>query len=365
MRAMARFGLPALLVALGAAVGFAPRGALAQAAKTQSPPAGKAAVPRPTPAELSQPVATVNGDNITRGELINFLSQYQIPRGDEQQVYKDAVETLINTKLVYQFINRQKIQVPEDKLNDQIANLEKTLKQEGRDLPTALLQTNMSIADLRRETADRMRWVEYINQKGTDAELKTFVEGKKDLFNGTQVKVNHIMLKVDPKATPEEKDKIKKKLEQIKDDINGNKISFAEAANKYSEDIANSEGIGGDLGYIGMTSGFIEDFTNVAFKLNKGSISNPFETPYGYHLIQVTDRKEGTPFDLEQNKPYVKQVFAADLQKRVLEAERKTAKIDIKPMPADLFPPIPAGPGAAAPAPAPAPAATKPAGAPK
>ena len=56
----------------------------------------------------------------------------------------------------------------------------------------------------------------------------------------------------------------------------------------------------------------------------------------------MTDRKEGTPIDFEQNKPLVKQLYAADLQKNLLAAERKKAKIDIKPMPADLFPPAPA-----------------------
>ena len=75
------------------------------------------------------------------------------------------------------------------------------------------------------------------------------------------------------------------------------------------------------------------------------------------HLIQVTDRKEGNLFDFEQNKPLVKQVYAADLQKNVLSAERKKAEtagaIVIKPMPADLFPP-----GAAVPPPATAPPGT-------
>ena len=43
--------------------------------------------------------------------------------------------------------------------------------------------------------------------------------------------------------------------------------------------------------------------------------------------------------DFEQNRPYILQFYAADLQKNVLAAERKTAKIDVKPMPRDLFPP--------------------------
>ena len=53
----------------------------------------------------------------------------------------------------------------------------------------------------------------------------------------------------------------------------------------------------------------------------------------------MTDRREGKPVDFEQNKPQIVVAFAGDLQKAVVTAERKTAKIDIKPMPKDLFPP--------------------------
>ncbi len=56
------------------------------------------------------------------------------------------------------------------------------------------------------------------------------------------------------------------------------------------------------------------------------------------HLIQVTDRKEGKLPDFEKNKPYILNAFATDLQKDVVTAERKEAKIEVKPMPKDLFP---------------------------
>ena len=96
-----------------------------------------------------------------------------------------------------------------------------------------------------------------------------------------------------------------------------------------------------------------EEFTDVAFKLKKGMISDPVETPFGLHLIMVTDRKEGKPVDFDQNKPYILQEFGNELQRKVVNAERQRAKIDIKPMPKDLFPrPAPAAgaTGAAPPA---------------
>jgi peptidyl-prolyl cis-trans isomerase C len=366
MRVYAHSGLLALS-ALTAAV------SVASAQAPTSPPAatGKAAAPAPpqspaqpkAPGNMSQVLGTVNNESITRGDLVNFLSRYQIPPGNEEVIYRDAMDSLVNSKLVNQFLDRQRIPVSQEKVNEQLAVLEKQLKQDGTDLATELLRGNKSLAEVRKEITERIRFIEYLNAKATDAELKKYVATHRDLFNGTQVRASHVLLKVDPKASAEDKEKLRQKILGIKSDILANKMTFAQAANKYSEDPANTEGAGGDVGYFGLNSGFIEEFANAAFALKKGSISDVVETPYGYHLIQVTDRKEGTPLDFEQNKPLVKQMYANELQKSILTAQRKEAKIDIKPMPADLFPPATVPTPTAAPATSPG--TTKGAAAPK
>jgi parvulin-like peptidyl-prolyl isomerase len=359
MRMSIRYGLVALLAAwvIPAAVARAqapaPKPAPAPATPPAPAPVGNAAVPaRPT--NLDQVVATVNNEKITKGDLLNFLSRYQIPPIGPEQIYRDAVETLINTRLIGQFLNRQKITVPPEKVAEAIAKLERDLKSDGRDLRTALQESNQTMDELRHEYTDRLRWVEYLTIKGTDAELKKFAAAHKDLISGSQVKASHIFLKLDPAATAADKEKVRQKLLGLKQQIEANKISFAEAANKNSEDPANAEGAGGDIGYISLNSGIVEEFANAAFGLKQGQVSGPVESGYGYHLIQVTDRKEGNPVDFDQQKTYILQMYAADLQKQILTAERKNAQIDIKPMPADLFPPTPPAsttpaPGAASP----------------
>jgi parvulin-like peptidyl-prolyl isomerase len=296
--------------------------------------------PALSPESLNQVVATVNGDKITRRELVKFLSNYNLPPEGQEQIYHDAVESLINTKLINQFLARQRIQAPPDKVDEAMAQLEKDLKAGGSSLAQALNESNTSLNEVRDEYANRIRWFEYLNLKATDAELRKFLANNKDLFSGTQVKASHILVMVDPKASTTEKEQTKTKLLGIKKDVEGNKMSFAEAANKFSQDPANSEKAGGDLGYFTRNSGFIEEFADAAFAAKQGTITDPVETAYGYHLIQVTDRKEGKPVDFEQQKPFVKHMYAVDLMKKVLEAERKTAKIDIKPMPPDLFAPL-------------------------
>ncbi len=324
-----------------------------------------AAVQAPGIPNADEVVATVTyndaTENVTKGEVLKVITRYPIPATESrEQVYHDAIDTLVNTKLVTQFLNRQRIVIGPDKVDAELAKLEQNLKAEGKDLASTLLENGFSLDEIRKEIQDRLRWIQYMESKATDAELKRYVAENNDLFSGTQVRASHILLRTEPNASEADKEKVKQKLVAIKKEIDENKLTFAEAANKYSEDPANEGGAGGDLDYFNLSSGFIPEFTDVAFKLKKGSVSNPIETPYGFHLIQVTDRKEGRPVDLEQNKSYVTTVYAGELQKNLLTEARKTAKIDVKPMPKDLFPAVPAAAPDAA-----APAAAKPAATPK
>ena len=138
-------------------------------------------------------VGTVTDENakeqVTKGEVINFLSRYPIPANENrEQVYRDAVDSLINTKLLTIFLNRQKITVPPAKVDEELARLEQQLKADGRDLATALLEDNTSLDTVRKELENRIRWSEYVKSKATEAELKRYVSANRDLFYGTQVR---------------------------------------------------------------------------------------------------------------------------------------------------------------------------------
>jgi peptidyl-prolyl cis-trans isomerase C len=279
-------------------------------------------------------------EKVTKGELIEILSRYAIPDDDRETLYRQGIDNKVNTKLLLMYLGRQKVAVAREKVDEEMEKLEQKLKSEGQSLATVLLQTNTSMDVVRKQIEERARWQEFLRTKATDAELRKYVANHRDLFRGTQIRASHILLKLEPNASVADKEKVKEKLAGIKKEIEGGTISFAAAANKYSDDPANAGGAGGDLDYFSLNTGLIEEFTDVAFKLKKGMISDPVETPFGYHLIQVTDRKEGKEPDFEQNKPYIYNAYATDLQKEVVAAEKKMAKIDIKPMPKDLFPPV-------------------------
>jgi peptidyl-prolyl cis-trans isomerase C len=333
-------------------IGLAPIATLrAQTQPQQAAPAAPATGAAPTRAPAipgaADVLATVTVENqtdkITKGDVVTFLSHYPMPdEEDRDSAYRQTVDSLVNTRLLTMFLSRQRTKVAPEKVDEQLEALKQELKKDGQDLPSALLQSGISIDDVRKEYENRIRWSEYVREHASDATLRKFVADHHDLFSGTQLRASHILIKLDPTAGTTEKEKARQKLAAIKKEIEGGTLTFAIAANKFSEDPANSGGAGGDLDYFSLTTGLVEEFTDVAFRLKKGVISDPVETPFGMHLIQVTDRKEGRAVDFEQNKPYILNMYGNELQKTVVTAERKRAKVDIKPLPKDLFPSQPA-----------------------
>ena len=91
-----------------------------------------------------------------------------------------------------------------------------------------------------------------------------------------------------PKITEEEKDVARKKLEKIRKDIEGG-ADFSLQAILYSED-PGSASSGGDLGIIERGE-LVPEFEGVAFKLDPHKMSDIVETPFGFHLILLDERK--------------------------------------------------------------------------
>jgi parvulin-like peptidyl-prolyl isomerase len=353
-------GLIGLLV-LGMATTGRAQGTAAQkgaAPAANAPSGGVQPIPGATDV-LATVTSRDQTDKVTKGDVISFLSRYPLPPQDEREIaYSKAMEILVNTVLLKHYLTAQRIQIPESRIDEQVERVKDQVKKEGQDLNTLLQQNGSSLDEMRKEFANNLRFDEFARNRTTDAVLRRYLNENKDRFGRTQVRASHILLKAEPNAGKEEKDKVRQKLEAIRKEIVGGKISFAAAANKYSEDPANAGGAGGDLDYFTLDSGFVDEFADAAFKLKKGEVSEPVETPFGFHLIQVTDRKEGKLPDFEQNKPFLTNAYRMELQKEIVTDERKSAKIDIKPMPKDLFPSEPpagaaAAPGAPAAVPAP------------
>ena len=112
----------------------------------------------------------------------------------------------------------------------------------------------------------------------TAAEIKEYYQAHRNEFGEPEGRVlSHILVTDENTAN------------EVKTEIAGG-MAFAEAAKKYSKD-AITKNKGGDLGTI-YEGDMLAQFDAVAFSLEKGQISDPVETPFGYHIIQVVDIKK-------------------------------------------------------------------------
>ncbi|MBW2350664.1 MAG: peptidylprolyl isomerase [Deltaproteobacteria bacterium] len=175
---------------------------------------------------------------------------------------------------------------------------------------------------LQREMGDKV--------KVTDDEIETYYNGhKEDFANLESVKARHILLKVpegvNEKAWKEAESKakdIKKKLENGKD--------FAELAKKYSDDPGTKDS-GGDLGF--FTKGrMVPEFESVAFSLKPGELSEPVKTNFGYHIIEVQEKKAASIKNLADVQAQIRQALQTEKQQKSQDAliEQLKAKYPVK-----------------------------------
>lgn len=125
--------------------------------------------------------------------------------------------------------------------------------------------------------------------KITPAEVKRFFNKipKDSLpFYSSDVEIGQIVKNV--KISNSQKEEAKRRLSEIRDRIlNGE--DFNTLAQKYSED-PSVKANGGEMGFVGRGQ-MVPQFEAMAFKLRKGEISQPFETSFGIHIMQLIDRR--------------------------------------------------------------------------
>jgi peptidyl-prolyl cis-trans isomerase D len=123
----------------------------------------------------------------------------------------------------------------------------------------------------------------------SDAEVQQYyTQHQKDYQVDDQVRVRHILIKVDPgadaKADAAAKQKAEDLLKQIK--AGGN---FAELAKKNSDD-PGSKDQGGELGFL-KRGATVPEFDQAAFSLPVGQTSDLIKTKFGYHILQVEEKQ--------------------------------------------------------------------------
>ncbi len=113
------------------------------------------------------------------------------------------------------------------------------------------------------------------------------MRGESQNVSVTEVHARHILIKVTPIMNDQQ---AHAKIEQIAADIRDGKLTFADAANKYSDD-PGSANLGGDLGWASPNI-YDPAFRDAVMHLKKGQLSQPVRSSFGWHLIQLLDTRQ-------------------------------------------------------------------------
>jgi peptidyl-prolyl cis-trans isomerase D len=128
-----------------------------------------------------------------------------------------------------------------------------------------------------------------------DAEVEAYYGEHPDEFTQEeQVRARHILLRVDDQRS---KDEALVQIEALRRRIEGSE-TFAEVASAASDDTA-SAARGGDLGFFGRER-MTPEFEQAAFDAEPGELVGPVETPFGVHLLEVTERRAAGRQPLDQ-----------------------------------------------------------------
>ncbi len=268
-------------------------------------------------AASSDVVVKVLGEAITEKQVLDAIGQIarsqqanpQALQTTDASFYRDALDTLIGGLLL-------KNEAKEKNINADPSRIEEALKSVKGQFPSetqyqqALTQQGLKEADLRKSIENNVLYQQVLEAAlkdlppAADADVRKFYDENPKYFEEPeQVHAAHVFLKADANTTPAQKAETRKRMEALRADVDGKKITFAEAA-KSSDDKATA-GSGGDLGFF-KRGDMLPQLEDAVFAVKPGVLTPVIETEYGFHLMNVIEFKPAGKAPLEKVKPNIK-----------------------------------------------------------
>jgi len=245
-------------------------------------------------------VANVGNEYVLLSDLEQTFSQMSEGQYLPEEAKCGLLENLVASSLMLNQAKLDSIEVGDEEVEAQLnARIEQILKYMGDDVKQFEAYYGQSTAEVKSRFRDdlknkllieRMQFQIMESATVTPSEVKAFFDRiPKDslpYFN-SEVEIGEIVFK--PLINKEEKEKTKSALEDIKKRIVDGGEDFAELAKKYSADLG-SGAQGGNLGWAKRGS-YVPEFEATAYNLEKGEYSKVIETDFGYHFMQLLDRR--------------------------------------------------------------------------
>jgi len=270
-------------------------------------------------------IATVNGTPITEGDL-EFVYLARGVRDElKPTVREQYIEDLIDRRLLKGFLAAQNITASDAIVDERVQRMEKLVAREGLDFTQTLESLGYTRATFREAVEQPIVWNIHARRVITDTAIGTYWKQHRKRFDGTEVRAAQIVKRIPQDATAEQLAMLKQQLGDLRARIMAGDISFADAAKAESDSPSGKDG--GDIGQFVYRGRMPVELTSVAFALQPGEISEPFQTRFGMHLLSVAEIIPGD-LSLEDTRGEIFGVLSRELQKRLIAELR--AKADIR-----------------------------------
>lgn len=198
-------------------------------------------------------VLTIDNDQITKEEFENIFRKNNRDSVISQKSLDDYMELFINFKL--------KVKEARELGLDTVAKFRQELEGYRAQLARPYLTDNSMVDEMVREAYERQK---------------------------EEVRARHILIKCDPNATPEDTARAYARIMAVRDRVVKGE-DFETVAMAMSEDPSAKDN-GGELGYFTVFQ-MVFPFEDAAYKTPVGQVSMPVRTRYGYHILEVEDRR--------------------------------------------------------------------------
>lgn len=303
--------------------------------------------------EPDKVVATVNGAEIRAGKvyevaalnLLNLEAQGRtLTEDEEKQLRMRILELIINDELMAQAAERLGLEVPPEDVESQMQEIR---DQHGTAaaFQKVLEDAGLDEQQFREEVARRLMTQQYVRSITDDIqvaenEAKAFYDQFPEQFSeGETVEVRQILIR----SVAGEPEGRRNAARERAEEAHARAVAgedFAALAKEFSQAPNAADG--------GLVSHFprgvmVPRFEEVAFATGVGEISDVFETPYGFNIIQVTDRKPAKRIPFAEIKPKLMVDLAKAKEAMVVQAnlQQLQADADVRVLDPTLLPPEP------------------------
>jgi parvulin-like peptidyl-prolyl isomerase len=251
------------------------------------------AIPSPASrADEAVPIAATVGQDFVyvaevEREVARVVNERPVEPLAKRVLQAKALQQLIDRRLIVHWLQSKgqaaspaEIDLSIQRLDNRLAQREMTLAQHLSDLKTSELE-------LRRRLEWQIGWQRFLARYMTDAYLEKYFEQHRRDFDGTKLRVAHILLKIEGDDPHPVLDKARELRRRIAD----GQLTFAAAAMSHSAAPTGADG--GDIGLISRREPMPESFSATAFALAEGEVSEPVVTAFGVHLIRCLEIQPG------------------------------------------------------------------------